>query len=408
MLVNKKLCRSGWASALGENIARKILARIFHLDDAVSSSPTKPTKSKKRALEQADATTDAATNGEADDGVVVDDDNDAEPPAKRQKTNEVEVENNIDMNGEEGAPASSPEPAEPFSPSAALAELESPLYVHRLGRFSKIAPGFTIRYFEDAVEQDRYLFHSADLMRRVHSRFYKERDSKSKKSKVANTSRILPSLRRKILQGVKILFSGIFPTTVKPRGHHLWIDAEEFGATCTTEFTSDVTHVVAGIEGTDKCVEASKRDGVFLVHRDWLEASMWEYKRANEYDFPIGKYAVCKSPPQMPAVVDDESSDDGVNEDADAEGGNEEIPEFLDDNYEPSWSDEKSGEDEDGDDKVSDQEEIRDKQEEGEEELDESQPDHVTELSEVEAPDVESELVETKVPDDEAELDELV
>jgi hypothetical protein len=47
-------------------------------------------------------------------------------------------------------------------------------------------------------------------------------------------------------------------------------------------------------------VEASKKEGVFIVHKNWLEASLQRWSRVNELDFPVGHYPVFyKRPPTI-------------------------------------------------------------------------------------------------------------
>ena len=55
-----------------------------------------------------------------------------------------------------------------------------------------------------------------------------------------------------VLAGVKIMFSRIIPLEQQPDTHPLWKLAVRFGATCTSQVSDDVTHVVANVSGTEK------------------------------------------------------------------------------------------------------------------------------------------------------------
>lgn len=51
---------------------------------------------------------------------------------------------------------------------------------------------------------------------------------------------------------MRILFSRVIPLEKAPASHPLWLLAEAFGAQCTTEADAGITHVVAGMRGTQK------------------------------------------------------------------------------------------------------------------------------------------------------------
>lgn len=57
--------------------------------------------------------------------------------------------------------------------------------------------------------------------------------------------KIIPQIREETLAGVHILFSSVIPLDTRPESAEIWRMAHMFGAQCSTELTSDVTHVVA-------------------------------------------------------------------------------------------------------------------------------------------------------------------
>ena len=56
---------------------------------------------------------------------------------------------------------------------------------------------------------------------------------------------IIPGLRLRTFDGVHILFSSVIPLDTRPESTDIWNLAEAFGATCHTELSSEVTHLVA-------------------------------------------------------------------------------------------------------------------------------------------------------------------
>lgn len=56
---------------------------------------------------------------------------------------------------------------------------------------------------------------------------------------------IIPGLRLQTFDGLHILFSSVIPLDTRPETTDIWNLAEAFGASCHTEFSSEVTHLVA-------------------------------------------------------------------------------------------------------------------------------------------------------------------
>ena len=57
--------------------------------------------------------------------------------------------------------------------------------------------------------------------------------------------RIIPRMRMETFKGVHIVFSSVIPLDTRPETTEIWRMARAFGATCHTELSSKVTHVVA-------------------------------------------------------------------------------------------------------------------------------------------------------------------
>lgn len=102
----------------------------------------------------------------------------------------------------------------------------------------------------------------------------------------SNISESLMWRRRKVLQGVNILFTGVFPLGTNPRDQHLWKQAEYFGAQCYLQFNDTITHVVAA-RGTDKVVQAQRQGNVHIVTVNWLHDSAAHWTRLDEILFQL-------------------------------------------------------------------------------------------------------------------------
>ncbi|KAL5729077.1 protein-serine/threonine phosphatase [Ranunculus cassubicifolius] len=98
---------------------------------------------------------------------------------------------------------------------------------------------------------------------------------------------ILEQEKRNVLAGCYILFSGVFPVDgATPEKELIWKDARQFGAVCSTEMDSQVTHVVSEKSGTLE-VNWARATGRFVVSPRWIGASMFFYHKANENDFAV-------------------------------------------------------------------------------------------------------------------------
>ena len=130
------------------------------------------------------------------------------------------------------------------------------------------------------------------VLRDVHATYFQLLSSSSNstisQSNEPNVGSILCDMRRKILSGVVILFSGVFPRGESaPQQKDIWIMAESLGAQCRCgELTDDITHVL-GVKATLKMRQGFGKSGVFAVHLNWLIESAFRWKRQIESHFRI-------------------------------------------------------------------------------------------------------------------------
>ena len=137
--------------------------------------------------------------------------------------------------------------------------------------------------YEELIEwedEDDYLLYLEDILQRVHTAFYELYDqmNSTEKQKVPSVKKIIPYVRRKVLKGTNILFSGVFPTNTPPEKSRAYVVAQALGANVQTQFTAReednksqaTTHVVAAKLGTVKVNTALKQKGVHVVTPEWL------------------------------------------------------------------------------------------------------------------------------------------
>jgi len=138
----------------------------------------------------------------------------------------------------------------------------------------------------DDQENDMQLLWTADILRRLHERYYSTALSKEERER-ATVPSLLQSMRKETLlrfPQVKVVFSGLIPinrqnvnTQIRP---HVVRYAEELGAEVLPRVSEEVTHVVAARDGSEKIKQARTQvKGCYIVHTSWLMECWWSISR---------------------------------------------------------------------------------------------------------------------------------
>ncbi|KAJ3270446.1 Carboxy-terminal domain (CTD) phosphatase [Terramyces sp. JEL0728] len=168
--------------------------------------------------------------------------------------------------------------------------------------FKAPAPRSPKKQRQQIIEDDNDLSYISTILHQLHTEYY-ERFTQN--APLPNVGLILPSLRKSVLQNVHIVFSGIIPLVQDVRTHELWIQAQQFGATCHHELNSTVTHVLAK--------KAS------FTNIDWLTDSIMQWQKVNEEDYILDPSFLKVAEP----ILLDEEWDTMDKEVADALGSDE-------------------------------------------------------------------------------------
>ncbi|KAF9430350.1 Carboxy-terminal domain (CTD) phosphatase [Podila epigama] len=182
-------------------------------------------------------------------------------------------------------------------------------------------------------DNDRELENVLEVLELIHERFYDARENfKQKQSKHdADVKVVIRDLKKSVLHGVHLVFSGVIPLGVPQENTDIWKQAEAYGATCSTDINSHTTHVVAPRAGTSKTTKALAR-GLKVVKPEWLYHSISKWKKQDEAQYQLGKSKATTSPvsttPPAPPEEDEEIDSGSEKED----GG---VSEGMDENHEP-------------------------------------------------------------------------
>lgn len=135
-------------------------------------------------------------------------------------------------------------------------------------------------------EDDKQLLWTADVLRRLHERYYSPTLTKEERENLTVPS-LLQSMRKETLRRfpqAKVVFSGLIPinrqnrlTQTRP---HVVRYAEELGAEVLDSVSDEVTHVVAARDGSEKIKQARREvPGCYIVHAAWLMECYWSISR---------------------------------------------------------------------------------------------------------------------------------
>ena len=151
-------------------------------------------------------------------------------------------------------------------------------------------------------DPDHFLLDLTETLKRVHKMFYSEFKATSQQSHNLATpdlKQIIPEIRRSVLKGTKILFTGVIPTNLPVEKSPEWNTARAFGASIHDRFVYGLTssnprkaiqattHVIVGRPGTSKLREARRISGIKIVSPKWLWSCAEQWKLVDERGFPI-------------------------------------------------------------------------------------------------------------------------
>ena len=156
------------------------------------------------------------------------------------------------------------------------------------------APNDDDEEYEELVEWedlDDYLVYLEDILQRIHTAYYELYDQMhltddaggKSDSDAPDLKTIVPYVRRKVLKGARVIFSGVCPLGTDLTACRIYRVAESLGAVVQSSVVTDgdaaTTHVVAARPGTEKVKAASRQKSVWIVNPDWVWtcADRWEW-----------------------------------------------------------------------------------------------------------------------------------
>ncbi|TIB93400.1 FCP1-like phosphatase [Wallemia mellicola] len=144
---------------------------------------------------------------------------------------------------------------------------------------------------------DEELPRLSKILTQIHSNFYNFKNAGDD----PDTKEIIPTLKRKVLHGLKLVFSSVIPLGMPLEISGIYNLASKFGATIDHNYNEKVTHVVAAKKGTAKVEDAKKGDSAHVVWSEWLLDSCAKWEKMPEENYYLD------GPPNNPKQVVQES-----------------------------------------------------------------------------------------------------
>jgi len=139
-------------------------------------------------------------------------------------------------------------------------------------------------------EDDMQLLWTADILHRLHERYYSTNSEEDGPSSLRKNPATVPSLLQAMRKEtflrfppVKLVFSGLIPINMQKQAEirpPVVRYAEELGATVLPEISREVTHLVAARDRSEKTKQArTEVPGCYIVHTSWLMECFWSISR---------------------------------------------------------------------------------------------------------------------------------
>ena len=95
----------------------------------------------------------------------------------------------------------------------------------------------------DVEDHDDYLLYLEPILKQIHKAYYDIYDQNTEK--IPDLKHIIPYVRKKVLKGCNLVFSGVVPTHIALKNSKAYKIAKSLGAEVHDKITDKTTHLVA-------------------------------------------------------------------------------------------------------------------------------------------------------------------
>ncbi|KAJ5950792.1 uncharacterized protein N7479_009205 [Penicillium vulpinum] len=180
-------------------------------------------------------------------------------------------------------------------------------------------------------DHDQELFQLQNRLEQVHLQFYDEydkrrtlalggrvaalrgervhsRDKDVDLKLVPDVKDIMPQIKRRILGGVVLVFSGVLPLGIDFQNADISLWAKSFGVTISSRVNARTTHLVAGRNRTAKVREATRYPNIKIVTTQWLVDALVQWRHVDEEPYLLPLHPDDRGDPLTPSELELETS----------------------------------------------------------------------------------------------------
>lgn len=145
----------------------------------------------------------------------------------------------------------------------------------------------------EVEDTDDYLLYLEDILKNIHSEYYKEFDliqNSDKCSGIPDLKVVIPNVKKKVLKGCHLVFSGLVPSHVPLQQSRAYTVAVSLGAVVSPDISPGCTHLVAARPGTAKVNSSRRQKGITIVTPLWLWDCAERWEKLDEKMYTLGSY----------------------------------------------------------------------------------------------------------------------
>lgn len=180
-------------------------------------------------------------------------------------------------------------------------------------------------------DHDQELYQLQNRLEQVHLQFYDEydkrrtlalggrvaalrgekvhsRDKDVDLKLVPDVKDIMPQIKRRILGGVVLVFSGVLPLGIDFQNADISLWAKSFGVTISSRVNARTTHLVAGRNRTAKVREATRYPNIKIVTTQWLVDALVQWRHVDEEPYLLPLHPDDRGDPLTPSELELETS----------------------------------------------------------------------------------------------------
>ncbi|KAJ5338569.1 NLI interacting factor [Penicillium brevicompactum] len=174
-------------------------------------------------------------------------------------------------------------------------------------------------------DHDQELYQLQNRLEQVHLQFYEEYDRKRTSALggrvaalrgrrdvdlklVPDVKDIMPQIKRQILGGVVLVFSGVLPLGIDFQNADISLWAKSFGVVISSRINARTTHLVAGRNRTAKVREATRYPNIKIVTTQWLVDSLVAWRQVDEDPYLLPVHPDDRGEPFSPGSLELETS----------------------------------------------------------------------------------------------------